>query len=84
MNKRPSIAKKRYSFKKAYESVPLGQIESLRKDLYAIFEINNRTSWSNKLKGIVSPSVEIVEGVQSVFEKYGIIDCWTIAEAEQP
>lgn len=84
MKRHLSIAKKRYSFKKAYESVPLGKIESLRKDLYAILEINNRTSWSNKLKGIVSPSVEIVEGVQSVFNKYGIRDCWIITEVKQP
>ena len=70
-----TIAKKRYSFKKAYERVPLGQIES-----YSVFSINNRTSWYNKLKGITSPSIEVVEAVETVFLKYGIENCWEITE----
>ena len=78
MNRQMSIAKKRYSFKEAYEKVPFGQIENIRKELYAIFGINNRTSWNNKLKGIASPSIELVDAVTKVFEKYGITDCWNI------
>ena len=79
MNKQMTIAKKRYSFKKAYERVPLGQIESLKKELYSVFSINNRTSWYNKLKGITSPSI-VVEAVETVFLKYGIENCWEITE----
>ncbi|MCE8847482.1 hypothetical protein K0F00_02820 [Bacteroides fragilis] len=80
MNKQMTIAKKRYSFKKAYERVPLGQIEGLKKELYSVFSINNRTSWYNKLKGITSPSIEVVEAVETVFLKYGIENCWEITE----
>lgn len=82
MKKQLSIAKKRYSFKEAFEKVPFGRIDDLKKDLYEVFNINNRTSWSNKLKGVVSPSIEIVQGVEAVFLRYGIQDCWTITEEQ--
>lgn len=82
MSRQSSIAKKRYSFKEAFERVPFGKIDDLKKDLYEVFSINNRTSWSNKLKGIVSPSIEIVQGVENVFLRYGIQDCWTITEEQ--
>ena len=71
---------KEEKFKKAYERVPLGQIETLKKELYGVFNINNRTSWYNKLKGITSPSVEVVKAVETVFLKYGIENCWEIAD----
>lgn len=83
MEKQLSIAKKRYSFKNAYEMVPLGQINSLKQELHSVLGIRNRTSWSNKLKGIVSPSIDIVEGVEAIFNRYGIVGCWTITEIEQ-
>lgn len=80
MDKQVSIAKKRYSFKEAYEKVPFGKIESLKKDLYEALRINNRTSWANKLKGIVSPNIEIVQSVEAVFLQYGIKNCWIITD----
>lgn len=83
MKKQTSIAKKRYSFKEAYEKVPFGKIESLKKDLYEVLHINNRTSWSNKLKGIVSPSIEVVQGVEAVFRCYGIQNCWIITDINE-
>lgn len=82
MERQLSIAKKRYSFKAAYEMIPLGKINDLKQELCSVLGINNRTSWANKLKGIVSPSIEIVQGVENVFLRYGIKNCWTITNVE--
>ncbi|ERI81467.1 hypothetical protein HMPREF1981_03231 [Bacteroides pyogenes F0041] len=80
MSSHLSIAKKRYSFKKAFEMIPLGQANSLKADLWNVLNIRNRTSWYNKLRGITSPSVEIVEAVSAVFKRYGIENCWEVTE----
>lgn len=80
-----AIAKKRYSFKKGYVQISLVHKSALKADLMNVLNTPSRYYFSTKLnRGITDISVTLYEAITTVFGNYGITDCWTITEIEQP
>ena len=73
------IAKKRYSFKKAYGMVPLSQAKRVKSELMAVLQLKHPGSWRNALnKGYISPRLESYIAVNDIFKKYNILEPWEI------
>ncbi len=77
MEKKFEIAKKRYSFKKAYGMVPLSLAKTVKAELMEALDIKHPVSWRNALsKGYISPKLESYISVTDIFKKYGITEPW--------
>lgn len=77
MNTEKKIAKKRYSFLKAYGMIPISEAKIVKRELMNVLGMKAVGSWRNALsKGYISPTVDKYAGVVRVFKKYGITDCW--------
>ena len=73
---RTTMAKKRYSFRKAYESVPFNMMKDVRSSLLKAMGIGSLVTFCvYKNKG-VSPSKDVYDRVEEVFSSYGIDNCW--------
>lgn len=79
-----AIAKTRYSFKKGYMQVSIGEKEKLREELKSILGISGRTYFSTILNaGIVDISLTKYELINQAFARRNITDVWDITELPQ-
>lgn len=83
-DKKTAIAKTRYSFKKGYMQVSIGEKEKLREELKSILGISGRTYFSTILNaGIVDISLTKYELINQAFARRNITDVWDITELPQ-
>ena len=76
-----TIAKTRYSFKKGFMQVSIGEKDALKKELMSILGISGRTYFSTILNsGIVDISLTKYELINRAFARRGITDVWTTEE----
>lgn len=79
-----AIAKTRYSFKKGYMQVPIGEKDKMREELKNILGISGRTYFSTILNaGIVEISLNKYELINQAFARRNITDVWDITELPQ-
>ena len=79
-----AIAKTRYSFKKGYMQVSIGEKEKLREELKSILGISSRTYFSTILNsGIIDISLPKYELINQAFARRNITDIWDITELPQ-
>ncbi len=69
-----------YSFEKGWNKVPIGQSQRIKKKIMDGLKIKSRGSWSNRLRGVVVPSIAEYEYIESVFKEIGILDIWGKAD----
>lgn len=83
MNRTSEIAKKRYSFKKAYGMVPISLAKTVKAELMAALNIRHPGSWRNALSnGYISPSLDSFVAVSEIFKKYNISEAWEVVSHE--
>lgn len=83
-HRKTAITKTRYSFKKGYLQVPIGEKESVREELKTILGISGRTYFSTILNsGIVDISLPKYELINQAFARRNITDVWDITELPQ-
>ena len=76
-----TIAKTRYSFKKGYLQVPIGEKGKVQEELRRILGISGRTYFSTILNyGIVDISLPKYELINQAFARRNITDVWDITE----
>ena len=76
-----TIAKKRYSFKKGYLQVAIGDIKEIQKKLMELLGATRLTYFSTLLnRGIVDMSKAKYDAITALFNQYSIIDIWDIKE----
>lgn len=79
-----AITKTRYSFKKGYLQVPIGEKEKVREELKNILGISGRTYFSTILNsGITDISLPKYELINQAFARRNITDVWDITELPQ-
>lgn len=79
-----AIAKTRYSFKKGYMQVPIGEKDKVREELKAILGISGRTYFSTILNaGIIDISLPKYKLINQAFARRNITDVWDITELPQ-
>lgn len=77
-----TIAKTRYSFKKGYMQVSIGDKDTIKKELMDILGITGRTYFSTILNaGITDISMTKYQAITQAFARRGITDVWTTEEA---
>ena len=82
--RKETIAKTRYSFKKGYLQVPIGEKEKMREELKNILGISGRTYFSTILNsGIVDISLPKYDLINQAFARRNITDVWDITELPQ-
>jgi hypothetical protein len=62
----------RYSFKRGWMRVTLGEKEAVKKELLEVFGSYSRPFWTAILYGRKPLTVDQMEAVEAVFAKYGI------------
>lgn len=83
-HRKTAIAKIRYSFKKGYLQVPIGEKEKVRDELKNILGISGRTYFSTILNsGIENISLPKYEAINQAFARRNITDVWDITELPQ-
>ena len=83
-HRKTAIAKTRYSFKKGYLQVPIGEKEKVRYELNNIIGISGRTYFSTILNsGIENISLPKYEAINQAFARRNITDVWDITELPQ-
>lgn len=83
-HRKTAIAKTRYSFKKGYLQVPIGEKEKVRDELKNILGISGRTYFSTILNsGIENISLPKYEAINQAFARRNITDVWDITELPQ-
>ncbi len=79
-----AIAETRYSFKKGYLQVPIGEKEKMREELKNILGISGRSYFSTILNaGIANISLPKYEMINQAFARRNITDVWDITEVPQ-
>lgn len=82
--RKTAIAKTRYSFKKGYMQVPIGEKDRVREELKNILGIRGRNYFSTILNaGIIDISLPKYELINQAFARLNITDVWTIKELPQ-
>lgn len=82
--RKTTIAKTRYSFKKGYLQVPIGEKDKVRDELKRILGISGRTYFSTILNsGIENISLPKYEAINQAFARRNITDVWDITELPQ-
>lgn len=77
-----AIAKTRYSFKKGFMQVSIGEKDAVKKELMDILGITGRTYFSTVLNaGIQDISISKYQAITNLFARRGITDVWTTEEA---
>ena len=74
--KRLTIAKKRYSFRQAYEHVPFCKMNDVRDAIKEALGIGSNVTFSIYKNRGVSPSKDAYDRVEDIFNAMGIYDCW--------
>ncbi len=74
-----AIAKTRYSFKKGWSQISIGEKKKVEGELRKALNINGGTYFSTILnRGIYDISVPRYEAINEVFNKRGITEIWTV------
>lgn len=82
--KKTAIAKIRYSFKKGYMQVPIGEKDKMREELKDILGISRCNYFSTILNaGIIDISLTKYELINQAFARRNITDVWDITELPQ-
>ena len=77
-----AIAKTRYSFKKGFMLVSIGEKSAVKNELMKVLGITGRTYFSTVLNaGIMDISISKYQAITNLFARRGITDVWTIEEA---
>ena len=77
-----TIAKTRYSFKKGFMQVSIGEKNAVKKELMGILGITGKTYFSTILNaGIPNISITKYNAITQAFARRGITDVWTTEEA---
>ena len=77
-----AIAKTRYSFKKGFMQVSIGEKSAVKNELMKVLGITGRTYFSTVLNaGIMDISISKYQAITNLFARRGITDVWTIEEA---
>lgn len=81
--RKTTIAKKRYSFKKGYLQVPIGEKGKVQEELKHVLGISGRTYFSTILNsGIADISLSKYEAINQAFARRNITDVWDITELQ--
>lgn len=76
-----AIAKTRYSFKKGFMQVSIGEKDAMRKELMCILGISGRTYFSTVLNaGILDISISKYQAITQAFARRNITDVWDTEE----
>lgn len=76
-----AIAKTRYSFKKGFMQVSIGEKDAVRKELMDVLGITGRTYFSTVLNaGILDISISKYQAITNLFARRGITDVWETEE----
>ena len=76
-----AIAKTRYSFKKGFMQVSIGEKYAVKKELMDILGISGRTYFSTVLNaGILDISISKYQAITNLFARRGITDVWDTEE----
>lgn len=74
--KRLTMAKKRYSFREAYECVPFCKMGDVRDSIKEALGISSNVTFCiYKNKGL-TPSKDAYDRVEDIFSAMGIHNCW--------
>lgn len=65
-----------FSFKKGYGQVQQKDAESVRNEIMTELNITTRESWRLRLNGKIEPKISEVQAIESIFNRYGIIEIW--------
>ena len=77
-----AIAKTRYSFKKGFMQVSVGEKSAVKNELMKVLGITGRTYFSTVLNaGIMDISISKYQAITHLFARRGITDVWTTEEA---
>ena len=77
-----TIAKTRYSFKKGFMQVSIGEKNAVKKELMGILGITGKNYFSTILNaGILNISITKYNAITQAFARRGITDVWTTEEA---
>ena len=77
-----AIAKTRYSFKKGFMQVSIGEKSAVKNELMKVLGITGRTYFSTVLNaGIMDISISKYQAITHLFARRGITDVWTTEEA---
>lgn len=77
-----AIAKTRYSFKKGFMQVSIGEKSAVKNELMKVLGITGRTYFSTVLNaGIMDISISKYQAITNLFARRGITDVWTTEEA---
>ena len=71
-----TIAKKRYSFRKAYEKIPIYLAKEARRRLSDAMGINSINTWTVYKNQGFNPRLDVYLAVNRIFNEYGITDAW--------
>lgn len=66
----------KFSFKKGFNQVQIGQSSEVKEKLMAALSITTRASWSARLNGQIEPKVSEAQAIEKVFAEYKIKDIW--------
>lgn len=69
---------KRFSLKKGFEQVQKKDIPKVRLEIMNVLglSLNNRTSWSQYMRGDLEPKVNQALQIEEIFSDFGISDIW--------
>ena len=65
-----------FSFEKGWGQVRRKDSKRVKSELMDALKINNRVSWTLRLRGKIEPKVTEVEAVEKVFRANGIKQIW--------
>lgn len=66
----------KFSFVKGLGQIQLKDVDDVKSEIMAVFEINNRTSWADRLHGRFDPTKPQFDAVEAIFHKRRITDIW--------
>lgn len=77
VEKKATMAKKRYSFRKAYERLPISEAKSVRNALCLAMGIKpEANTWVIYKNFGFNPRLDVYLRVNAIFAEHGIEDCW--------
>ena len=66
----------KHSFALGYSQVRRKDSAQVKQDIMALLKVTTRQSWYNRLTGKIIPNVEEKEGIEKIFQAYGIKKVW--------
>lgn len=65
-----------YSFKRAFLQVKQKDAPKVKEKIMKAIGITTRSSWINRMNGLVEPKVSEAKAIEAVFKEYGIEKVW--------